>query len=67
MITVRLTLDAHLVEHIDRAARRLGITRSAFARRALRADVEPMKIKDLEQRHREGYARKPVRLREFDH
>ena len=66
MITVQMTLDAHLVEQVDRAARRLGLTRSAFARRALKAAVERMRIQELEQRHRSGYASKPVRRGEFD-
>jgi metal-responsive CopG/Arc/MetJ family transcriptional regulator len=61
-----MTLDAELVAQVDRVARRLGVTRSAFTRRALRAELERARIAALEHRHREGYRRKPVRRGEFD-
>ena len=66
MKTVQMTLDAGLVTHVDRAARRLGLTRSAFTRRALREALERLRLEALEVRHREGYRRKPVRKGEFD-
>lgn len=61
-----MTLDPSLVTHVDRAAARLGLTRSAFTRRALREALERLRVQALEQRHREGYRRKPVRPGEFD-
>lgn len=64
--TVQMTLDAELVVQVDRAARRLGLTRSAFARRALQDAIERLRTQDLERRHREGYRRKPARRGEFD-
>lgn len=66
MQTVQMTLDADLVAMVDRAAKRLGLTRSAFARRALTQALERLKIEELERRHVEGYRRKPVRRGEFD-
>jgi CopG family transcriptional regulator / antitoxin EndoAI len=66
MRTVQMTLDPDLVEGVDRAARRLGMTRSAFARRALADALERLRLQDLERRHRDGYRRKPVRRGEFD-
>ncbi len=65
MKTVQMTLEEDLVAAVDRAAKRLGTTRSAFAREALRAALERVRTRELEQRHREGYARRPVRRREF--
>ena len=65
MKTVQMTLDAELVSAVDRTARRLGTTRSAFTRDALRAALDRLRARELEQRHREGYTRKPVRKREF--
>ncbi len=35
MKTVQMTLDEGLVEAVDKAAKRIGTTRSAFARDAL--------------------------------
>lgn len=65
MKTVQMTLDEDLVEAVDKLARRLGTTRSAFTREALKAAVERVRTSELERRHRDGYARKPVRKREF--
>lgn len=64
--TVQMTLEPELVDEVDRAARRLGQTRSAFTRAALRAAIEKLHIRDLERRQREGYRRKPVARSEFD-
>jgi CopG family transcriptional regulator / antitoxin EndoAI len=65
MKTVQMTLDDDLVSAVDRTARRLGTTRSAFTRDALRAALDRLRTRELERKHREGYARKPVRKREF--
>jgi metal-responsive CopG/Arc/MetJ family transcriptional regulator len=64
--TVQMTLEPELVAEVDRVARRLGLTRSAFTRRALSAAIERLHVQELERRHREGYRRKPTRRGEFD-
>jgi metal-responsive CopG/Arc/MetJ family transcriptional regulator len=66
MRTVQMTLEPELVAAVDRAARRLGVTRSAFTRRALEAALDRLRREALERRDREGYRRKPVRRGEFD-
>jgi metal-responsive CopG/Arc/MetJ family transcriptional regulator len=65
MRTVQMTLEPELVSRVDRAARRLGLTRSSFTRQALRQALDRLRIEELERRHREGYARKPIRRGEF--
>ena len=65
MKTVQMTLDAELLSAVDRTARRLGTTRSAFTRDALRAALDRVRARELEKKHRKGYARKPVGEREF--
>jgi metal-responsive CopG/Arc/MetJ family transcriptional regulator len=60
MKTVQMTLDESLVEAVDRAAKDLGTTRSAFARDALRAALTNLEERELERRHRAGYERLPV-------
>ena len=65
MKTVQMTLDEGLIGDVDRVVRRLGTTRSAFTREALRSAIEKVHIKQLERKHREGYRRKPVRRDEF--
>ncbi len=66
MKTVQMTLEPELVARVDRAARRLGLTRSAFTRRALREALDQLRQEELEERLRDGYRRKPVRPGEFD-
>jgi len=60
-----MTLDEDLVKAVDRAAKRLGTTRSGFTREALRSALRRVQIMELERRHREGYRRKPVERGEF--
>jgi metal-responsive CopG/Arc/MetJ family transcriptional regulator len=66
MKTVQMTLDEDLVVSVDKVAKRLGTTRSAFARKALKLALKEVRINELEQKHREGYKRKPVKRGEFD-
>jgi metal-responsive CopG/Arc/MetJ family transcriptional regulator len=65
MKTVQMTLDDELVSAVDRTTRRLGTTRSAFTRDALRAALDRVRVRELEDKHRKGYTRKPVREGEF--
>jgi metal-responsive CopG/Arc/MetJ family transcriptional regulator len=66
MRTVQMTLEEDLVKAVDRTARKLGTTRSAFARKALRDALARARDLALEEKHRAGYERKPVRKGEFD-
>lgn len=66
MRTVQLTLDEDLVEQVDTLAGKLGTTRSAFARDALRAAIASQRTQAMERRHRLGYRKKPVAKNEFD-
>jgi metal-responsive CopG/Arc/MetJ family transcriptional regulator len=66
MRTVQMTLDERLVDRVDRAARRLGKTRSAFTRDALRDALARLATLQKESQHRRGYEASPVRPGEFD-
>jgi metal-responsive CopG/Arc/MetJ family transcriptional regulator len=66
MRTVQMTLDESLVTAVDRAAKRLGTTRSAFTRDALRVALREIRVRELEKRQRDGYAKAPVTKGEFD-
>jgi len=66
MKVVQMTLEEDLVAAVDRLARRLKTTRSAFARDALRDALAKHRTKELEQKHRRGYERHPVESGEFD-
>ena len=65
MKTVQMTLDENLIASVDKVAKRLGTTRSAFTRQALKTALREVRMNELEQKHRKGYERKPVRSGEF--
>jgi len=65
MKTVQMTLDDDLVATVDRVVRKLKTSRSAFARKALREAVRRVNIEMLEERHKKGYAGRPVGKAEF--
>ena len=65
MRTVQMTLDEELVKTVDQAVKRLGTTRSAFTRDALREALKKVRIAELERKHREGYERRPAKNDEF--
>lgn len=66
MRVVQMTLEPALVDRVDRAAKRLGLSRSGFTRRALQDALERLQERLLEDRQREGYRRRPVKRGEFD-
>ena len=66
MKTVQMTLDEDLVKAVDRVAKKLGTTRSAFTREALAAALARIRERELERRHRQGYEQHPVEAGEFE-
>lgn len=66
MKTVQITLDEDLITTVDTVVKKLGASRSAFMRDALRSALEQLRVKELERKHREGYRKKPVKKGEFD-
>ncbi|EMS81455.1 MULTISPECIES: ribbon-helix-helix domain-containing protein [Desulfotignum] len=65
MRTIQMTLDDDLVQVVDRISKQLGTTRSAFTRKALREALSRYNVEQLEQKHRQGYAKQPVAADEF--
>jgi metal-responsive CopG/Arc/MetJ family transcriptional regulator len=66
MKTVQMTLDENLIASVDKVAKHLGTTRSAFTRQALKNALKEVRMNELERKHREGYRRKPVKRGEFE-
>lgn len=66
MKTVQMTLDEDLITTVDGVVKKLGTTRSAFTRQALRSAIGKIRLDELERKHREGYKRKPIRHEEFE-
>jgi metal-responsive CopG/Arc/MetJ family transcriptional regulator len=65
MRTVQMTLDDELVDAVDKVAKKLKTTRSAFTRDALRNALDHLRSEELERKHRRGYERHPVSSDEF--
>jgi len=65
MKTIQMTLDEELVLDVDAAVKRLGTSRSAFTRDALRSAIARLNERELDRKHREGYRKKPVGKGEF--
>ena len=66
MRTVQMTLDNELVKNVDRVARALKTTRSAFTRMALQDALKKQSELRLVEKHRQGYDATPVQPGEFD-
>ncbi|MGI9302183.1 MAG: ribbon-helix-helix domain-containing protein [Gammaproteobacteria bacterium] len=65
MRTVQMTLDDKLIQAVDTAAKRLNQSRSAFTREALTAALAKLRVEPMEEKHRKGYEKHPVRPGEF--
>ncbi len=65
MKTIQMTLDEDLVKSVDKAAKRLKTSRSAFTRDALRAALERLNNSLLEKKHKQGYETYPIGKDEF--
>lgn len=65
MRTIQMTMDQELLERVDSHAKRLGITRSAFARSAFKEALNRFNDIELEERQIQGYRRIPVSPHEF--
>jgi metal-responsive CopG/Arc/MetJ family transcriptional regulator len=65
MRTVQMTLDENLIHAVDSVAKELRTTRSAFTRTALQRAITRIRMEKLEERHRQGYLKKPVSADEF--
>jgi metal-responsive CopG/Arc/MetJ family transcriptional regulator len=60
-----MTLDEQLVQTVDKVAKELHTTRSAFTREALQQAIARIKVQKLEEQHRKGYLRTPANADEF--
>jgi len=65
MRTVQMTLDENLIHAVDSVVKELHTTRSAFTRAALQRAIARIRMEKLEERHRQGYLKKPVSEGEF--
>ncbi len=65
MKTVSITLDDEILQAVDTLSKTLGMTLSKFMEHALQLALHQQRIKELEEKHRQGYLKKPVKAGEF--
>ena len=65
MKAVQISIDEDLIQAVDQISQRLGTSRSAFTRKALRQALDRYNIDILEQKQIQGYKAKPVTSDEF--
>ena len=65
MQTVQMTLDEDLIKNVDRIAKKLHTSRSAFTRKALSEALIRYNQEQQECQHRQGYEQRPVATNEF--
>ena len=66
METIQVVIDAKLLKATDQAAQQSKVNRSALIRDALRAHLKQLKIDELEERERQGYAAQPQGKEEWE-
>ena len=59
MKTIQIVIDTKLLQATDRAARRAKRNRSALVRDAISEHLRNLEMRALEERDRQGYARRP--------
>jgi metal-responsive CopG/Arc/MetJ family transcriptional regulator len=59
-----MTFDDDLVAAVDRVAKQLQTSRSAFTRTALRETIAKYTIEQLELKHQQGYKQQPAAAEE---
>ena len=66
MKTIQITMDEDLLKKVDQTTKKIKMTRSAFIREALLLSLQRLRARELEEKHREGYRKHPVKKGEFD-
>ena len=66
MKVIQMTLDEELIKDVDKIVKKIGTTRSAFTRDALRNSLKKIHELELKEKHRQGYIKYPVKKGEFD-
>ena len=65
MQTVQMTLDEDLIKKVDKIAKKLHTSRSAFTRKALAEALMRYNQEQQERQHQQGYEQHPVAADEF--
>ena len=66
MKTIKLTLDDDLLDRVNQAIAQQQTSLTLFIRESLIHYLHKLKIKEMENQHREGYSKNPIEKGEFD-
>ncbi len=66
MKTIQMTIDEKLLDKVDRTSKKLKKTRSELIRVSLKKMLHELSVREMENKHRAGYQKKPVQDAEFD-
>jgi len=66
MKTIQMTFQEELLRELDRVVKNLKTTRSALIRDSVRHYLKTLTELQLEEKHRAGYRKRPVKRGEFD-
>ena len=66
METIQVIIDAKLLNAADQAAQQIKVNRSALISDALRSHLKQLKIRELDEQERQGYAAQPQRKEEWE-
>jgi metal-responsive CopG/Arc/MetJ family transcriptional regulator len=64
--TIQMTIDAGLLDNLDRAVQELGTNRSAFIREAVEMALKQLRIRRMEAQQLAGYAAQPSMAEESE-
>jgi metal-responsive CopG/Arc/MetJ family transcriptional regulator len=66
MNTISVSLDEDTIRAVGKTAENMGMSPSSFIQYALKLVLGQHNIKELEEKHRQGYISSPVNPGEFD-
>lgn len=62
---VQISIREDLLSQVDQVTKKLGKTRSSLIADALKRYLNALEVRSLEERHIQGYRKKPVQTDEF--
>ena len=65
MKTISITLDDNTLQAVNTLTKTSGMPLSEFVEYALQLALQQQRIRELEEKHKQGYLKKPVEKGEF--
>ncbi len=65
MKTIQITIDEALLKELDQIIKKTKESRSAIIRNAILSYLRQRRITEMEEKHKKGYEKNPIREDEF--